>query len=135
MPFGEYIPFADTLPWLHRLTPFPADFGISAGNSATVFPARRVALAPLICFEDTVPHLVRGVVAGARQQKRAPDVLVNLTNDGWFHGSSELDQHLVTAVFPIGRMPHADGPGGEHGNLGDHRWRRVIRTPGNLHRR
>jgi apolipoprotein N-acyltransferase len=24
---------------------------------------------------------------------------VNLTNDGWFHGSSELDQHLITAAF------------------------------------
>ena len=99
VPFGEYIPLAETLPWLHRLTPFPADFGISAGNSATVFQHGEWHLAPLICFEDTVPHLVRGVVAGARQQKRAPDVLVNLTNDGWFHGSSELDQHLVTAVF------------------------------------
>ncbi|HEY2252961.1 MAG TPA: nitrilase-related carbon-nitrogen hydrolase, partial [Planctomycetaceae bacterium] len=27
------------------------------------------------------------------------DFLVNLTNDGWFHGSSELDQHLITAAF------------------------------------
>jgi apolipoprotein N-acyltransferase len=27
------------------------------------------------------------------------DVLVNLTNDGWFHGSSELNQHLITASF------------------------------------
>ncbi len=24
---------------------------------------------------------------------------MNLTNDGWFHGSSELDQHLITARF------------------------------------
>jgi apolipoprotein N-acyltransferase len=22
-----------------------------------------------------------------------------MTNDGWFHGSSELDQHLITAAF------------------------------------
>jgi apolipoprotein N-acyltransferase len=27
------------------------------------------------------------------------DFLVNMTNDGWFHGSSELDQHLITAKF------------------------------------
>jgi apolipoprotein N-acyltransferase len=26
-------------------------------------------------------------------------VLVNLTNDGWFWGSSELDMHLVCGVF------------------------------------
>jgi apolipoprotein N-acyltransferase len=29
----------------------------------------------------------------------AGDLLVNLTNDGWFRGSSELDQHLITATF------------------------------------
>jgi apolipoprotein N-acyltransferase len=27
------------------------------------------------------------------------DLLINLTNDAWFHGSSELDQHLITAAF------------------------------------
>ena len=28
-----------------------------------------------------------------------PDLLVNLTNDGWFWGSSELDLHLACGVF------------------------------------
>jgi len=99
VPFGEYIPFTDSLPWLHQLTPFPPGFGIAAGDSATIFQFQDWRLAPLICFEDTVPHLVRGIVAAASRQQRSPHVLVNLTNDGWFHGSSELDQHLVTAVF------------------------------------
>jgi apolipoprotein N-acyltransferase len=99
VPFGEYVPLADSLPWLHRLTPFPASFGISAGNSATIFNHQDWQLAPLICFEDTVPHLVREIVASAKAKDRSPDLLVNLTNDGWFHGSSELDQHLVTAIF------------------------------------
>ena len=99
VPFGEYIPLTETLPWLHQLTPFPPNFGVAAGESATIFRQGDWNLAPLICFEDTVPHLVRGIVASAVKQQRAPDLLVNLTNDGWFHGSSELDQHLVTAVF------------------------------------
>ncbi|MBQ18996.1 MAG: apolipoprotein N-acyltransferase [Planctomycetaceae bacterium] len=99
VPFGEYIPLTDLLPWLHHLTPFPADYGVAAGNAATVFRHRSWQLLPLICFEDTVPHLVRSIVSRADQQQRRPDVMVNLTNDGWFHGSSELDQHLVTAAF------------------------------------
>jgi apolipoprotein N-acyltransferase len=53
-------------------------------------------VSPIICFEDTVPQLVRGIAAGADQKI---DVFVNLTNDGWFAGSSELDQHLITASF------------------------------------
>ena len=28
-----------------------------------------------------------------------PDVLINLSNDGWFHGSAELDMHLAIGVF------------------------------------
>ena len=34
-----------------------------------------------------------------RAEDREPDILVNLTNDGWFWGSSELDMHLACAVF------------------------------------
>jgi apolipoprotein N-acyltransferase len=30
---------------------------------------------------------------------RQPDMLINLSNDGWFHGSSELDMHLAVSVF------------------------------------
>ena len=58
-------------------------------------------MAPIICFEDTVPHLVRGIVAAgsAHDTDKHVDLLVNLTNDGWFHGSSELDQHLITSMF------------------------------------
>jgi apolipoprotein N-acyltransferase len=101
--FGEYIPFADVFPWLHRVTPFGSNFGIDAGREAAVFEHRGSYFAPIICFEDTVPHLVRDLVnATTRETSEGPrrvDFLVNLTNDGWFHGSSELDQHLITAAF------------------------------------
>ena len=34
-----------------------------------------------------------------RERGEEPDVLVNVTNDGWFRGSSELDMHLACGVF------------------------------------
>ncbi|HMC11411.1 MAG TPA: apolipoprotein N-acyltransferase, partial [Pirellulaceae bacterium] len=101
--FGEYIPLVETFPWLRRLTPFPADFGINAGKSCVAFEYKGFRFAPIICFEDTVPQLVRDVVNVTTEETSAGakrvDFLVNLTNDGWFHGSSELDQHLITAAF------------------------------------
>jgi apolipoprotein N-acyltransferase len=98
--FGEYIPFKDWFPWLYRFTPFSSDFGLSAGARPAVFDAGGGRFAPIICYEDTVPHLVRDIVNSARSSEAGGvDCLVNLTNDGWFHGSSELDQHLITATF------------------------------------
>jgi len=101
--FGEYIPLVDTFPWLRRFTPFGAGFGISAGQACAVFEHKGFRFAPVICFEDTVPQLIRNIVNVTSQETSAGtkriDFLVNLTNDGWFHGSSELDQHLATAAF------------------------------------
>lgn len=97
--FGEYIPLKDVFPWLTDLTPFGANFGIDAGSTPTLFEYAGVRIAPLICFEDTVPHLVRKMAAQRDANGLECDVLVNLTNDAWFRGSSELDQHLITSAF------------------------------------
>jgi apolipoprotein N-acyltransferase len=97
--FGEYIPLREEIPWLQSLTPFSEGFGISAGKKAAVFQLGNYRLAPVICYEDTVPQLVRGIIKSAADKQQPVDCLVNLTNDGWFHGSSELDQHLITAQF------------------------------------
>ena len=97
--FGEYIPLRDLLPWLRDLTPFGAGFGISAGTDVRLFEYGPWNAAPLICFEDTVPHLVRRMAAQKSPEGTPADLLINLTNDAWFHGSSELDQHLITAAF------------------------------------
>ncbi|MEX0703759.1 MAG: apolipoprotein N-acyltransferase [Planctomycetales bacterium] len=100
VPFGEFVPLRDSLPFLQRFTPYGNDSGIAAGERPAVFEYAGARLAPIICFEDTVPHLVRQIVNVTRDRDgRTVDVLVNLTNDGWFHGSSELDQHLITAAF------------------------------------
>lgn len=97
VPFGEYVPFIETLPWLTVLTPYRGErppslsFGARA-NTLTLGPYR---LAVTICFEDTVPHVVNQFFTGDPD----PDVLVNLSNDGWFHGTAELDMHLAIGVF------------------------------------
>jgi len=97
--FGEYIPLKDLFPWLSSFTPYGSGFGLEPGKSSQVFEYAGFRLAPLICFEDTVPHMVRRIVNETRHNQAPCDLLVNLTNDAWFRGSSELDQHLITASF------------------------------------
>jgi len=95
--FGEYVPFADWLPWIQPLTPIPVN--LNEGQGPVAFELRGVRIAPNICYESVLPHVIRRQVLGLRARGEEPDVLANLTNDGWFWGSSELDMHLICGVF------------------------------------
>ena len=102
--FGEYIPLADWLPFLQAFTPYGGNFGIEAGTHSSAFEFKSYRAVPIICYEGTVPHVVRNLMSATRQvdasgKVKKADLLVNISNDGWFHGSSEHDQHLITAAF------------------------------------
>jgi apolipoprotein N-acyltransferase len=111
--FGEYIPFAKWLPVLYRLTPLTG--GIEAGSGPVVLEVDGNYYAPSICYETVIPHVMRQQAAtevvrgspdpastgtvGRPATTRGPDVLVNMTNDAWYWGSSELDMHLACGIF------------------------------------
>ena len=60
--FGEYIPFADWIPSLYKLTPLTG--GIIAGTAPSPCgPARLYCVAPNICYETAIPHVIRRQVA------------------------------------------------------------------------
>ena len=96
--FGEYIPFADWLPFLYRITPLTG--GIVAGTEpAALRTSSGYLFAPNICYETAIPHVIRRQVATLDRRGEHPDALVNLTNDAWYWRSSELDMHLACDVF------------------------------------
>jgi apolipoprotein N-acyltransferase len=98
VPFGEYLPLSEALPWLVVFTPYEGDRvpHLDAGRSSAVLRLGSWRIAAAICFEDTVPHVVRRAFTDRNQQ---PDLLVNQSNDGWFQGSSEHEAHLAISVF------------------------------------
>ena len=95
--FGEYVPLGSLFPWLYKLTPMGA--GLTAGAAPEVFNAKGIRICPSICFENTVPHLIRQQLDTLAENGEEPDCLVTITNDGWFWGSSLLDVHLACGVF------------------------------------
>ncbi len=89
-PFGEVMPYISKWPWLERqLLALGANgmtFSLAAGDDPTLLPLNvsggEVGLAAPICFEGTVPHVCRRLVFEGGE--RRAQVMVNLTNDGWF---------------------------------------------------
>ncbi|MDE0735451.1 MAG: apolipoprotein N-acyltransferase [Pirellulaceae bacterium] len=95
--FGEYIPGGNWFPWLYRFSPIGT--GLSPGQQPIAFQTKNWTLVPNICFESTVPHLIRHQLQYLRSQGTNPDALVTITNDGWFWGSSMLDLHFLCGIF------------------------------------
>ncbi|MFQ5688111.1 MAG: apolipoprotein N-acyltransferase, partial [Candidatus Scalindua sp.] len=97
VPFGEFIPFEKWFPFFANIVPY--SISLSGGDERTIFEIdtkrndKNYKFGVIICYEDTVASLVRGF------RKDGADFLVNITNDAWFHDSSELDQHLAVMVF------------------------------------
>ncbi len=91
--FGEYIPLQRWLPFLKFVTPAQGSF--TPGDRAVQFGLKdlEVKASVLICFEDIFPQLARGSVGPDT------DVLVNLTNNGWFDESAAQWQHAASALF------------------------------------
>jgi apolipoprotein N-acyltransferase len=96
--FGEYIPFADWFPFLYGVTPLTG--GIVAGQEPASLRLDGVyCFSPSICYETVIPHVIRRQVATLENRDEYPNALVNVTNDAWYWGSSELDMHLACSVF------------------------------------
>jgi len=173
VPFGEYVPFKKSWPWLHEVlqafTPYEYDHSLTPGahdqppfvvrygekgaggeaaageGAAGQGGGREARFQVAICYEDAMAYRIREMVrAASRERKRAGrstarsrsrlvasrprggspdppraddsaagaetrreesrrrkavDFIVNISNDGWFSGSWELDQHLNLCVF------------------------------------
>jgi len=85
VPFGEFVP--PIFSFVNRVTKEAGDF--APGNRIVVFPAGSHKLGVFICYESAFPHYVRQF---ARQ---GADVLVNISNDGYFGHSIAREQHLL----------------------------------------
>ncbi len=108
-PFGETMPYISAWPWLEGLLldlgARGMSFDLDAAPTVTRLVLRRrdgteVTLVTPICFEDTVAHLCRRMVYSGGGGGKVADLIVNLSNDGWFgdHDAGRA-QHLQAARF------------------------------------
>lgn len=104
-------PFGETMPWIRAFPKLEAKLldvaargmrlDLASGKGPVVFPIQsggaEANVATPICFEVTVASLCRQLCFGVGGTRRA-DVMVNVTNDGWFGGNAAgKAQHLQLA--------------------------------------
>lgn len=87
VPFGEYVPLRRWLTFAKSLTVGISDFTPGHTYAVGNLPGGRFSV--FICYESIFPALVRRFVANGAE------LLVNISNDGWFGRSSAPLQHLM----------------------------------------
>lgn len=97
VPLGEYIPFREILPIFEWIAGgiIADDFTPGTSYEPLVMEkdGHEIGIVPLICFEDTVPRHARKFI------RPGPQIMVNVTNDGWFNDSAEVEQHFENTIF------------------------------------
>jgi apolipoprotein N-acyltransferase len=90
VPFGEFIPMF--FKWFVRMMNIPlGDFNRGALPQPP-FAWQGERLAPNICYEDLFGE---EIAANFTDEAKAPTILVNLSNIGWFGDTVAIDQHLA----------------------------------------
>ncbi|MDR0327569.1 MAG: apolipoprotein N-acyltransferase [Planctomycetaceae bacterium] len=100
--FGEYVPFTEYLPddFILKTVCPEAEHGTKPVAIPIGQGREKIAEASInICFESSVAHMIRKQILTLRTEGHDPQVLINLSNDGWFRFSHEIEQHLATHVF------------------------------------
>lgn len=90
VPFGEFVPFVNTL---GNLFPFIAEFNegtsnLIEGSEQIIINTKHLNVTPLVCFDSLFPQFARdGVDNGA-------NTIAIVTNDSWFNDSVGIYTHL-----------------------------------------
>jgi apolipoprotein N-acyltransferase len=96
VPFAEYVPLSAALPWIreliHKISGLRLD-NMKAGEGFPTWELLGTRFGTQICFEAIFPEISREIA------RNGASFTVNISNDGWFRDSAELDQMLAMARF------------------------------------
>ena len=118
VPFGEYFPLIESLPWLAALTPYRGEKlrSLDFGREPLSLPLGPYRLAVSICFEDTIPHVIRQSFADVeRRAAGRAHQPVERRLVSWLGraGYASCDR-----CFSRHRKPRAAGALGQYGPVG-----------------
>jgi apolipoprotein N-acyltransferase len=71
--------------------------GLQTGPEAKRMQVGETSVSPNICIETAVERVTVNQLAWLRRRESLPEVIVTVTNDGWFDDSSVMEHHLRCA--------------------------------------
>jgi apolipoprotein N-acyltransferase len=89
VPFGEYVPLQKLLFFTGTISKDVGNY--QPGSRYVTVPLGRHQASVIICFEAVFPDLCRAFV------QRGSELIINLTNDGWYGDTAAPYQHLAMA--------------------------------------
>ena len=96
LPFGEYLPFEQYMPWLREIFPFAPNY--KPGKESALITIKNsqgdsIQAIPLICYEAVFAEQVAAGVA------QGGELMINSSNDAWFYHAAGKRVHLALSVF------------------------------------
>ena len=88
VPFGEYVPLRRVLFFAEKLVHAVGEFEFGTNDRPL---EGKLKYGPAICYEVVYPQIAR------QQVRNGADVLITVTNDAWYDGTSAPAQHLWQA--------------------------------------
>src|SRR5258707_14238843 len=82
---------------MNVFAPYEKDYSVRSGENFTRFQLGDFHFGAVICFEVTDRALARAYVRPGDEPQA--DFLLNISNDGWFKGTSEHEEHLAISRF------------------------------------
>ena len=92
VPFGEYMPFHDTLSKLPFMKIITGDIGFDSGKEINSIYTKVGNARIAICYEIIFPEEIN-------PNNEKLDLIINITNDAWFGNSSGPFQHFNSSRF------------------------------------
>ena len=90
--FGEYVPIAPWIPGVRDL--IPPGMGLTVGPGPKPMTSHGTSVLPVICIETAVERVTVNQLAECKNNDEPVDVIVTISNDGWFDNSSVVEHHL-----------------------------------------
>lgn len=97
VPFVEYIPLKETLGFvkgmMEAFSEIPDAPDMTPGTQLKTMTVSGRKFAVIVCYEGIFPWITRDVA------NQGAEFVINISNDGWFRDSAELDQMLAMTRF------------------------------------